>query len=479
MIYDYVIIGSGPTGLSCAHSVNKAGHTCLVVDRESSPGGCHRVDRVNNLFSEHGPRIYSSGYLNFHSLLKDNDVDTKFSRYKFTITPSLLRNVDNTTSQALRTFSAMELWYLARCYVHCMIDQNYYLSRSVNDVFGHFSNGSLDYIDRICRLTDGAGSDRYTSYQFLQLINQNFLYEILQPSLPNDMGWVSQLVKSLKNKGVHFQMGTEATELSKNNGLYLLRCKNKTYTGKNIVFATPTDTLAKFFHKFNDINLSQYNKTSLYETYIPFTLHWNQKLDLKDIWGQGMGPWNIAWVVMSDYMDEPNTKGTLISCCISKLDTIGLMGKTANQCNYSQFQEEVLLQLKPLLREYIPDHFVMSPEVYYSNKQWKNRDTAYMLTPQNHNLKFPFKLKAENIYSVGTHNGHSSYSFTTAESSVQNALEWANKHVDGFYQKIITGWTLNYLIVLIAVCVFITFIVFNRQSFWPIITVLQKWLRWK
>lgn len=462
MVYDYLIIGSGPSGLTCAHAVNKTGYTCLVIDQESSPGGCHRVDRVNSFFSEHGPRIYSSGYLNFHSLLKDNGVDTKFLRYKFTITPSLIRkNVDNTTSQALRTLTLGELWYLVRCYMHSIIDQEYYLSRSVRDVFGHFHGNSLNYIDRICRLTDGAGSDRYTSYQFLQLVNQNFLYEILQPSLPNDFGWVFQLVESLKRKGVHFKMNTEAIRISKNNGLYLLHCKDKTYSGKNIVFATPTQTLAKFFHKFNNIVLSHYNNKSLYETYIPFTLHWSKKLDLKDIWGQGMGPWNIAWVVMSDYMNEPNTTGTLISCCISKLDTIGLMGKTANECNLNQLQGEVLQQLKPLLQKHIPEHFIMSPEVYYDDKQWKNRDTAYMLTPQNYNIKFPFKLKSEHIYSVGTHNGHSSYRFTTAESSVQNALKWANTHVNGFYQEIITSWTLNYCValifLLICICMVIKF----------------------
>jgi hypothetical protein len=458
MLYDYIIIGSGPSGLTCAHAISKAGYTCLVIDQELSAGGCHRVDRVNGLFSEHGPRIYSSGYLNFHSLLKEHKVKSGFKPYKFTITPSLTRkSSDNTASQALNVFSGTELLYLGGCYFHCMIDSNYYLSRSSHTVFGHFSKKSLDYIDKICRLTDGAGSKRYTAYEFFQLINQNMFYEILEPANPNDLGWVKELVSSLEKRGVNFKMDQRVTKLTKKNREYHINTDTNGYTGRNIIFATPTDTLAKFFPKFNQIDLKDYNRKSLYETYIPFTLHWNEKLNLKDIWGQGIGPWNIAWVVMSDYMNDPNTSGTLISCCISKLNTPGINGKTVNQCDLDELKKEALLQLKPLLKDKVPRNFVMSSQVYFDTV-WKNRDTAYMLTPENYNIKFPFKMKGENIFSVGTHNGHSSYSFTSAESSVQNALKWANIHIKGFNKKISTGWTVNYVFLLISliICLYYT-----------------------
>jgi len=36
----------------------------------------------------------------------------------------------------------------------------------------NFSLKAFDYFDRLCRLTDGAASERYTLYEFLQLINQ-------------------------------------------------------------------------------------------------------------------------------------------------------------------------------------------------------------------------------------------------------------------------------------------------------------------
>ena len=467
MLYDYIIIGSGPTGLTCAHAISKSGYTCLVLDRELSPGGCHRVDRINGLFSEHGPRIYSGSYLNFHALLKEHKVKSGFKPYKFTIAPSLTRkSADNTASQALNVFTLSELLRIGGCYIHSMVDSEYYLSRSAKQVFGHFRKESVDYIDKICRLTDGAGANRYTAYEFFQLINQNMFYDILEPSLPNDLGWVQELVKSLEKRGVYFKMDQNVTKLDKNgNGHYDINTDTAGYVGKNVIFATPTDTLSKFFPKFNHIDMIDYNRKSLYETYIPFTLHWDEKLKLKDIWGQGIGPWNIAWVVMSDYMNDPNTSGTLISCCISKLNTPGTNGKTVNQCDMEEIKTESLRQLKPLLGSNIPRNFVMSSQVYFDTV-WKNKDTAYMLTPQNYDIKFPFKMRGENIFSVGTHNGHSSYKFTTAESSVQNALVWANQHIEGFNKKVNNGWTLNYVVIIIItlICVYIGSKNTNKQN---------------
>ena len=68
-IYNYVIVGSGPSGLSLAWYLSKENKSVLLIDRETSIGGCHRVQRVNGLLTEHGPRVYSDVYLNFINLL--------------------------------------------------------------------------------------------------------------------------------------------------------------------------------------------------------------------------------------------------------------------------------------------------------------------------------------------------------------------------------------------------------------------------
>ena len=46
-MYDLVIIGGGPAGLSLAHYCRSQKLKILIIERESQIGGCHRVNRVN------------------------------------------------------------------------------------------------------------------------------------------------------------------------------------------------------------------------------------------------------------------------------------------------------------------------------------------------------------------------------------------------------------------------------------------------
>ena len=73
--FDYVIVGAGPTGLTLAWILGKYGNKILLVDREASIGGCHRVRRVDGFFTEHGPRIYISNAKTFKTILKSMNMD--------------------------------------------------------------------------------------------------------------------------------------------------------------------------------------------------------------------------------------------------------------------------------------------------------------------------------------------------------------------------------------------------------------------
>ena len=70
MKYDYVIVGAGPTGITIAYLLGKTGKTCALLDQNDSIGGCHRVKRVNGMFTEHSPRVYLSSYVNTKTLLQ-------------------------------------------------------------------------------------------------------------------------------------------------------------------------------------------------------------------------------------------------------------------------------------------------------------------------------------------------------------------------------------------------------------------------
>ena len=86
-VYDYIIVGAGPAGLTLSWYLSKQNKSILLIDNQENIGGCHRVLRVDGLFTEHGPRVYSDVYLNFINFLNDMDIDFNdiFTLYSFDI----------------------------------------------------------------------------------------------------------------------------------------------------------------------------------------------------------------------------------------------------------------------------------------------------------------------------------------------------------------------------------------------------------
>ena len=56
-----------------------------------------------------------------------------------------------------------------------------------------------------------------------------------------------------------------------------------------------------------------------------------------------------------------------------------------------------------------------------------NEDTAFVITTANQYVDY--KTRIDNLYTVGIHNGHSSYKFTSLESATQNAIYFIKKEL--------------------------------------------------
>lgn len=179
-MYEYCIIGGGPTGLTTALLLAERGHRVCVIDSNSSLGGCHRVIRENYAFSEHGPRVYSESFECFKRILdkismhsKDPESDagfySNFTPYQFQLSNVL----SNGKNGVLSVFSAWEIMLLIGAYIFSQNShQSVYEWMTQHD----FLPAAKDYTDRLCRLTDGADSTNYSMHKFLQLINQGSLY---------------------------------------------------------------------------------------------------------------------------------------------------------------------------------------------------------------------------------------------------------------------------------------------------------------
>jgi len=431
-IYDLVIVGGGPSGLALAQCVSHLNKKILIIDNEKVIGGCHAVRRVNNLFTEHGPRIYSSTYKVFQNLLKEMDSDfyDLFVKYNFSIT-----QIGGETIFSVLPWS--ELLKLLWEFMKLMINDNHGLNVILKDFLNEsgFNKESIEMIDRVCKLTDGGGVDKYTLQEFLQLFNQQFFYGLYQPKLPNDIGLFKIWREFLEKKGVDFSLNTDIKNINiKNNVIESVNVSVdnhlETIFSKKFVMAIPPKNLVELTKTYqiphNWGNLEQYAIDTAYIDYISVAFHWDKELNLKKIYGFPKSSWGIAFIVLSDYMkfNESNSK-TVLSTAVTLSDRKSPNNKkTADECTANELVDEIFLQLKEAYPDLpVPTISIISPGVKYDsiNKKWISLDTAFIMTSNKGYLPFENNI-IKNMYTLGTHNGKSYYKFTSLESAVSNSV---------------------------------------------------------
>lgn len=466
-MYDYIIIGTGPAGLCLAWYLSKMNKKILLIDRENSIGGCHRVRRVNGLFTEHGPRIYFSNYLNTKKWFNDMDInfDDMFNVYKFL----------NIAYEFGFRFSLKEFFDIIISYLQYSISfdhpNNIFKKISVMDfmIKHNFSEKTKDYFDRLCRLMDGASSERYTLYEFFSTINQCSLYNGLQVKRPTDLGMFKYIYeKMLMIENIDIMLNTNVIKINKYNDKIVSIMINRNgriieINAEKYIFAIPPKPFYQILqnsHLQNDFNISkEFIKESEYITYIPVTYHWNRKINLKKIWGFPIGEWGIGFIVMSDYtkFDNPLSQ-TVISAAITIIDGYSsYLKKTPNQCTIEELKQEIFRQLQLVFGDLPkPTISILSPGVYYDDNRWKTKDSAFVFTKYGYQVK----TKYQNVYNVGTQNGNSKYCFTSMESAVTNAIVLLNQlEPDKIKLRIREPFTINRLIFILIIVVIILLMV--------------------
>jgi hypothetical protein len=471
MSYDYIIIGAGPSGLAVAYGLANAGKSCLVIDRQSSIGGCHRVLRVNGYFTEHSPRVYLSSYVNMMRWFKHMHIHDLFTPYDFGIT--------SIASKLLDKLSWIECARMGWAFTRSMIETDYGSNISVNDFAyeSNFSEESKDFLDRLCRFTDGAGSDRYRLKQLLDIMNQNAMYSILQPKLPNDVAMFPRITQAMERKGVTFLLEAEVEEILMNNAQTRVtgisvrhNLQSVTYLASNVILAVPPKDLSMILNESPCPNafgsLSEWTTQSSYDTHVAAIFHWNQELDLPNIWGFPFSEWGLIFIPLSNYMAFDTNSKTVISTSITYLDRRSSeTEQTANEMSDSgELLAEIFRQLKlvyPSLPQ--PTFSCLSPTMYRDQGKWVNQDSAYIHSKNSTYL--PSTGSVPNLFQVGIQNGHSPLHASTFEAAVANAIVFLEEqHMPLFaLQKPTTIRTVLFWI-LIAILVLILIYVFYRWN---------------
>jgi len=427
MEYDYTIIGAGPSGLTCAYYLSKKGKKVLLIDRNETVGGCHRVKRVNGLFSEHSPRVYSDSYVNFQKLLLNfgTNFNTLFRPMKF--------NGATVLKDSIFKFKIHEILALGLEFIRLIFDENHSKNITMDDFFDkyEFSNNVIDFINRVCRLTDGADCSRYTLYQFLQITNQQLIHKLYQPKEPNDTGLFKIWLDNLTDCTI--KLNTDIKKINYKDKSIVIN-NQKIFT-KNFILALPPEALETILNEselddaFRSRNFDKWVDENKYDEHISVCFHWDYKLEIQDTWSIPKSDWGVAHIILSDYMYFNDSRSvSVISTTITNTNSISkVTNKTANQSNKKELINEVFRQLsETFINLPEPTNIIFNPLTSYKDNVWSTEDDAYVRTVGN-TLLDSHSSKYNNLFNVGTHNGNSSYNFTSMESAVENSIHLVNK----------------------------------------------------
>lgn len=446
----YVIIGAGPAGLTAALYAATAGHQVTLIDAADSIGGCHRVMRSsvgsaaqsNNpgglfaepkgLFAEHAPRVYSDSYVNTMAVLRDLGMgwDDVFTPYDFTISSIASKGITG-------HLSPWEMGALTVAFLALLVPGTGQILRDTSMAAfmaaAGFSDDAKDYIDRVCRLTDGAGAARYSLWQFLQLANQQMFHGLYQPRAPNDLLLFRVWRDRLRQLGVHILLNERVTAID--DRVITLASDSQVPYDRAILAIPPEAAVAidGFRDLFPDVTPVWTEETE-YMEYISMAFHYAGPVPAAIVQSHGFPstPWGIAYIPVSHYWG-PGQAGTghysgVLSLTITRPNAVSpALGKSAQGCTADEIIAEVQRQLADELGQLEnplkgPAVAFLTPGTWFDKEgpQWRSADGAWIAAAGSRSV--PFSGTSPRVFTLGTHNGQSWYQFTAMETAVENAL---------------------------------------------------------
>ena len=442
-LYDTIIVGAGPSGLTLAQHLSKVEKKILVIDANNNIGGCHRVRRIpiNNeyIFTEHGPRIYCTNYLNFFNNLNELGLNYNdyFETYKY-------KAIDG-IKQAFKQMHLKDMFWIGIGFFKFIINRKYGNDISLLSFAEkhNFSNESIEFLHRFSYLPVEKPANKVRLSMLYNFFNDNAFYKVLQPSKPLDISLWKDVKTNLENSGLEFNLETRAVSILQNGILVESNDEYKFIKAKKIVCATKLPQLVNILNEspqhiqnaFGDFNsISELGERTKYDESVSITFHWDTELQLPDKWGFSYNsPWSLLFIVLSDYIkfDESKSK-TVISVGIQLLNAKSPhTGKTPNESTKEELFTETLRQLGELLNVELPlpTLSLLNPGNIKKGNEWIDVDSGFCgltdhdVLPSKANINVKEQIP---IYSLGIYNEKTYTLFDALETAVVSGIHLVN-----------------------------------------------------
>jgi hypothetical protein len=396
--YDYIIVGADLTGIALAWYLSKTDKKILLIDKNMKIGGLNRFDIIDNKIVLHTPQIYSNCYLSFIDLLTDMNLD--FYNLFIKSNRNFLQDLRLSIYESLILF--INLFYLT-------FDLNYGSDISIHDflIKNNFSIRTYNNIDNVVNIIFSSDVINISLNQFLSFYNFNYYYNFYHPKDFNNNHYLNKIEKKLLEKrNITLLTNTEVIKINEKSINIIKDKETERINGDKIIL---TISPINLYELMKNDKIKEWSDRNMTKNNYSITLHFDKPIsNLGDV----NSPWNFSYTIYDD--------NKILFITIHKLDTENENGNTVNQLNKKQIIDYILDKLK--LPE--PTNRLVSENIKRENDKWINTESLYTITKHNEYMKATSELYP-NIYYIGIHNGNHNYKISSIESSIQNAIYFA------------------------------------------------------
>tara|TARA_Y100000389_G_scaffold201640_1_gene244877 strand:+ start:368 stop:1711 length:1344 start_codon:yes stop_codon:yes gene_type:complete len=434
----YVIVGSGPTGLSLAYILALNNKEVILIEQDNQLGGSWNSQWIDNMyFSENSPRV----------ILQNNNLEKLF--LQIGLTDKDFKNIYGNIFQTNYKILSFLFKYFN------LFDYFIFLFAAIKYKFVIENITLLDWMNKSLLSENAKKAITILSIVINdkpQNTNLSDFYGSFGLSTPKQMiepnKWNILIEQYLKNKNnITILKNTKVISLISNinkniiDEIYIKNIINN-FTSlirvDKVILCTQSNNIFPILNNSSEYIQNNWMNSTIMKTWsqntfysdFGFQIHFDKLVDFKDNWCWSCeSEWTIIILPVSNWLKtfskNPKIK-TVWSCCITDMTTkSSRINKNANECNLNEVVEECLYQIKKNYKIPNPYKITVSKGLKKNNNKWISKNTGY--TKSNYD-DLEIKGTINNLYALGCFttkdNSHVAYMGSAIDATVKYLNEY-------------------------------------------------------